>query len=154
MYHVVQMNQSYPWQYERLRWRYDVTQSPCHACHAYVVHNPLLWMSANYSVIVLWLVHRNYGWNYDIRKSTGLKGKKIIYFVVTLKKDSVRLWQSFPQWFFNPLTEDLIVNSLLQLLQNSWQISWANLVLDQDNNLYLISLDVLISPLLDNVWIS
>ena len=48
---------------------------------------------------------------------------------------------------------DLIVNSPLQLLHISMLISNKNLVLDQDNNFYLISLSILITNLLDSVWI-
>ena len=51
------------------------------------------------------------------------------------------------------LVQDLIVNSPLKLLHIFLKISCENLVLDQDNNLYLISLSILITCLLDNVWI-
>ena len=46
-----------------------------------------------------------------------------------------------------------MVNSPLWLLHISLEISWENLVVDQDNNLYLISLNILMTYLLDNVWI-
>ena len=46
-----------------------------------------------------------------------------------------------------------MVNSSLQLLYISFEISCNNLVLDQDNNFYLICLSFLITFLLDNVWI-
>ena len=49
--------------------------------------------------------------------------------------------------------QDLIVNSPLWLLHISLQISYENLVLDQDNSFYLISLNILITCLLNNVWI-
>ena len=48
-------------------------------------------------------------------------------------------------------SQDLIVNSPLWLLHISLKISYENLVLDQDNNFYLISLNILISCLLDNL---
>ena len=54
---------------------------------------------------------------------------------------------------FNPFnSQDLIVNSPLLLLHISLQIGYENLVLDQDNNSYLISLNILITCLLNNVW--
>ena len=49
--------------------------------------------------------------------------------------------------------QDLIVNSPLWLLHIFLQSSYKNLVLDQDKNFYLISLNVLITCLLDNIWI-
>ena len=49
---------------------------------------------------------------------------------------------------------DLMVNSPLWLLHTSFKISYENLVLDQDNNFYLISFSILISCLLGNVRIS
>ena len=56
--------------------------------------------------------------------------------------------------WFNPLTlHDLIVNSPFQLLNISLEIIYENLLLDQDNNFYLISLSILITFLLDIVWI-
>ena len=48
-------------------------------------------------------------------------------------------------------SQDLIVKSPLWLLHISLKISYENLVLDQDNNFYLISLNILISCLLDNL---
>ena len=57
-------------------------------------------------------------------------------------------------WRVDPLTpKDLIVNSPLWLLHISLWISYENVVLDQDDNFYLISLSSLITFLLDNVWI-
>ena len=55
----------------------------------------------------------------------------------------------------NPLIPKiwLLVNSPLSLLYISLYISLESLVWDQDNNFYLISLSVLITFLLDNVWI-
>ena len=50
-------------------------------------------------------------------------------------------------------SQDLIVNSPLQVLYISLYIHFENLVLDQDNNFYLISLSILITCLLDNLWI-
>ena len=50
-------------------------------------------------------------------------------------------------------SQDLIVNSPLQLLHISSLFNFENLVFDQDNNFYLISLSILITCLLDNVWI-
>ena len=41
----------------------------------------------------------------------------------------------------------------LQAATLSLFISYENLVLDQDNNLYLISFSILIAFLLDNEWI-
>ena len=41
----------------------------------------------------------------------------------------------------------------LWLLRISLQNSHENLVLNQDNNLYLISLSILITCLLNNVWV-
>ena len=42
-------------------------------------------------------------------------------------------------------SQDLIVNSLLELLCISLSINCKNIVLDQDNNLYLISMSVLVT---------
>ena len=50
-------------------------------------------------------------------------------------------------------SQDLTVNSPFQLLHISLEISYDNLVLDQDNNFYLISLNILVTFLLDTVWI-
>ena len=48
--------------------------------------------------------------------------------------------------FLNPSnSQDLIVNSLLELLCISLKIDCKNIVLDQDNNLYLISMSVLVT---------
>ena len=52
------------------------------------------------------------------------------------------------------LTRDLINNSPFPLLHISLLISQDNLLLHQDNNFYLISLGILITCLLDYVWIS
>ena len=46
-----------------------------------------------------------------------------------------------------------MVNSPLWLLHISLKISWEYLVVDQDNNLYLISLNILMTCLLDDVGI-
>ena len=46
--------------------------------------------------------------------------------------------------------QDLIVHFPLQLLHISLQISYENLVLDHDNNFYLITLSILITCLMDN----
>ena len=57
-------------------------------------------------------------------------------------------------FYINPLTpKDLTVNSPLYLLHISLQNSYKNLVLDQDNDLNLDGLSILITCLLDNVWI-
>ena len=48
-------------------------------------------------------------------------------------------------------SQDLFVNSPLYLLPISLSMSSENLVLDQDNNLYLMSLSILITCLLANV---
>ena len=45
------------------------------------------------------------------------------------------------------------INSPLQLLQIFLSVSHGNLVLDQDNNFYLISFSILVSYFLDDVWI-
>ena len=50
-------------------------------------------------------------------------------------------------------SKDLIVNSPLWLLRISLLISYENLVLNQDSNLSLISLNTLITCLLNNIWI-
>ena len=50
-------------------------------------------------------------------------------------------------------SQDLIVNSPFQLQHISLKISYENLVLDQDNNLQLISLSILIICGQVNVWI-
>ena len=50
-------------------------------------------------------------------------------------------------------SQDLIVNSPLYLLLISLLISYKNLVLDQDNNFYLVHLSILITCLLNNEWI-
>ena len=47
----------------------------------------------------------------------------------------------------------LIVNSSLWLLHISLKISYENLVLDQNDNFSQISLSILITCLMDNVWI-
>ena len=46
----------------------------------------------------------------------------------------------------------MILNSLLWLLHTSQYISSENLVLDQDNNFYLMILGILVICLLVNVW--
>ena len=46
-----------------------------------------------------------------------------------------------------------MLNSPLWLLHISLEISWEYLVVDQDNNLYLISLNILMTCLLDNLGI-
>ena len=51
---------------------------------------------------------------------------------------------------WNPL-HDLIINS--QIYQISLEISYENLLIDQDNNFYPISPSSLITCLLDNLWI-
>ena len=48
---------------------------------------------------------------------------------------------------------DLIINSLSLPPYISLHYSYKNLVLDQDNHFYLISLSILSTCLLDNVWI-
>ena len=45
------------------------------------------------------------------------------------------------------------VNSPLKLLRNFRSISYENLVLDQDNNMYLISSSNLATCLLEKAWI-
>ena len=47
----------------------------------------------------------------------------------------------------------LLINFLLQLLYISFWISSKNLLLDQENNLYLISLSILNTYFVDDVWI-
>ena len=49
--------------------------------------------------------------------------------------------------------QDLIANSPFLLLDITLLISYENLLLDQDNIFCLISLCILITYLLDNVWI-
>ena len=49
-------------------------------------------------------------------------------------------------------SQDLIVNSPFWLLQISKQIGSENLEWDQDSDFYLTSLSILITCLLDNVW--
>ena len=49
-------------------------------------------------------------------------------------------------------TRDLIVNSPVWMPHISSQTSYESLVLDQDNLFYLIRLSILITFLLDNVW--
>ena len=49
--------------------------------------------------------------------------------------------------------KDLTVNSPLWLIHISLQVSFKNLMSDQDNNFYLTSLIILITCLLANVWI-
>ena len=61
------------------------------------------------------------------------------------------LIQGFSFQPFN--SQDLIVNSPLLLLHISLLISYENLVLDQDDNLYLRHLSILITCLLDSAWI-
>ena len=50
-------------------------------------------------------------------------------------------------------SHDQIVHSPLWFLYVSLKISYENLVLNQNNNFYLISLSILITCFLDNVWI-
>ena len=50
-------------------------------------------------------------------------------------------------------SQDLTVKSPLSLLHISLQLSCKNLVLDRDKNLHVISLNILTTCLLDNVWI-
>ena len=47
-------------------------------------------------------------------------------------------------------SQDLIVNSPLYLLIISLYINYENLMVDQDNNFYLISLNILITYLLND----
>ena len=54
--------------------------------------------------------------------------------------------------YINLNSQDLIVNSPIYLLHISLYISYENLMLDQGNNFYLISLSILITCLLENVW--
>ena len=51
-------------------------------------------------------------------------------------------------------SQDLIVKSPLWLLHISLKLSYENLVLDQDNNFYLISLSILITCLLEKIRLS
>ena len=46
----------------------------------------------------------------------------------------------------------MVVNSPFLLLPISLKIIYENLVLDQDHDLNLISLSILITCLVDNVW--
>ena len=50
-------------------------------------------------------------------------------------------------------SQNQIVNSPLKLLHNFRSISYENLVLDQDNNMYLISSSNLTTCLLEKAWI-
>ena len=50
--------------------------------------------------------------------------------------------------------QDMIVNSPFQLLHISLKIGYKNLVFDQSNILYLMSLSILTTCLLNDVWIS
>ena len=50
-------------------------------------------------------------------------------------------------------TQDLNVNSPLQSLHIFLSVNYKNLVLDQGKNFHLISLSILITCLLGNVWI-
>ena len=50
-------------------------------------------------------------------------------------------------------SQDLVINSPLQLLHISLLIIYEKLMLDQENNFYLISLSIPITSLLDYVWI-
>ena len=50
-------------------------------------------------------------------------------------------------------SQDLIVYSPLKAVTYFLEVSCNNLVLDQDNNFYLIGLSILIVCLLDNRWI-
>ena len=65
-----------------------------------------------------------------------LKFSEILYYYVVL---------------FN--SQDLIVYSPLKTVTYFLLVSCNNLVLDQDNNFYLIGLIILIMCLLDNRWI-
>ena len=49
-------------------------------------------------------------------------------------------------------SQDLVINSPLQLLHISLLIIYEKLMLDQENNFYLISLSIPITSLLDYVW--
>ena len=61
---------------------------------------------------------------------------------------------SLSNFTFYPInSQDPIVNSPLYLLYVSFKISYKNLVLDQNCNFHLISLSILITCLLDNVWL-
>ena len=61
---------------------------------------------------------------------------------------------SLSNFTFYPInSQDLIVNSPLYLLYVPFKIRHKNLVLDQDCNFHLISLSILITSLLDNVWL-
>ena len=51
-------------------------------------------------------------------------------------------------------SQDLTVHFPIQLQHISLKISYENLVLDQDNNLFQINLSILINCLLNNLWIT
>ena len=53
--------------------------------------------------------------------------------------------------YFDP--QDLIVNSPLWLIHISLYIGYENLVFNQGNILYLMTLSILITCLANNVWI-
>ena len=55
--------------------------------------------------------------------------------------------------FFKPLTPKICLLILPSICLISFQLSYKNLVLDQDNYFYLISLNILNTSMLDNVWI-
>ena len=79
----------------------------------------------------------------------------ISFFLMTVTHDSgVILYVEIRCWTLLTLnSQDLIVNSPILLLHNSLSISCENLMKDQDDNFYLISLSILINHLLKIMWI-
>ena len=74
---------------------------------------------------------------------------------VSLSQINIVLYPSFQtrSVILNFSSQDLIVNTPFKLLHISLWIGYENLVLNQDNKLYLMSLSILTTCLLDNVWI-
>ena len=74
-------------------------------------------------------------------------------FVLKIKETEMNLATSSIICNLQPFSShDLIVNSPFSLLHISMLINYENLVLDHDN-FYPITLNILITCFLDNVWI-
>ena len=65
----------------------------------------------------------------------------------------IKIRQSQQLHPFTPLIPKIWLLILPSLCFVSFKISYKNLALDQDYNFHLISLSILITSLLDNVWL-
>lgn len=78
---------------------------------------------------------------------------KVKHREVILTPTSTKLYNLQEKWYTNLELIPKVIpwNSQVLNVKLSYKISYKNLLLDQDNNLYGISLRILITSLLDNV---